>query len=125
MNSWSDWVGAAGMSCSARMRSHSSHGFDANALSSSGISASAWARRAEALERHDPAHRLEQGIEAGALLVGAVGAEGGDGGVDELRIDRSQRLVVHPQALDDPGAHVLHHHVGVAREAMDDAATVG
>ena len=45
MNSWSDWVAAAGMSLSVRMRTHSAAGLEPNASSSSGISASALSRR--------------------------------------------------------------------------------
>ena len=38
MKSWRAWVRAAGMSCSARMRSHSSHDRDAKASSRIGVS---------------------------------------------------------------------------------------
>ena len=48
-------------------------------------------RSAEALQMLDAAHGLEYRVIARPIAVGAVGTEGGDGAVDQARIQRAQR----------------------------------
>ena len=81
-------------------------------------------RPAETLGGHDAAHGLEQGIEARPLLVGTVGAEGGDGGIDEARVDGAEVLVTHAQPVAYAGPHVLHRDVGAPGQAVDEGAPV-
>ena len=60
-------------------------------------------RPAEALQRHEPAHGLQQGIEAGAIDIGTGGAEGGHRAVDELGLRASRVRVAHASRSATPG----------------------
>src|SRR5262249_24959379 len=67
---------------------------------------------AKALQVLDAAQGLEDRIVPRPVAVGAVGAEGGDGAVDQARIESPERRRVHAEPLGDAGAHVLHEDVG-------------
>jgi hypothetical protein len=82
-------------------------------------------RAAEALHRHDPAHGLQQRVEAGAVAVGAVGAERRDRRVDDARVEAPERGVVDAEPMHHARTHVLHHHVGAHGQAVHDGAAVG
>ena len=70
-------------------------------------------------------HRLEHRVVPRTLGVRAAAAEGAGGGVDEARIVPAERFVVDAQPRGDAGAEVLHRHVGVAGQVMDDLLALG
>ena len=60
----------------------------------------------------------------GPVRVGAVLAVARHRDVDDLRVERAQRLVVHAQALGDAGPVVLQEDVGRARQLPEDLAAL-
>ena len=53
-------------------------------------------------DRHDPAVGLDEGLVARVLRLGAAPTEGGDGGVDELRIERRDVVVARARTVPCP-----------------------
>ena len=79
----------------------------------------------QAGDRHQPAHALRDLVEAGTLAIRPVLAEARDAGIDQPRIDRSQRRIVDAEAELHVGAIVLHQHVGALHQALQDRHAVG
>ena len=73
----------------------------------------------QAGHRHQSAHALRDLVEARPVGVGAVLAEAGDAGVNQLRIDLRQRLVVDAEALLHVGPEILDHDVGLLDHALE------
>ncbi len=63
---------------------------------------------------HDPAEGLHDRVHRLARPGAALRAEAADRGVDEAGVDSAHGRVVDAEPLGDPGAVVLHQHVGVA-----------
>ncbi len=74
---------------------------------------------------HDPAERLHQRLVAGAVLAGAGAPEGGDGAVDQPRVDFRERLVAEAEALHGAGAEVLDEDVGLTHQCLDHLDALG
>ena len=70
--------------------------------------------------RHEPAHALGDLIEARPLGVRAVLTEAGKARVDEAGVERAECLVVDAEPVLHVGPVVLHHHVGLGGEALED-----
>ena len=71
-----------------------------------------------AVDAHDAAAGLHQRVVAGPLLVGAGVAEGAAVAIDQPRVLGHQVVGGQAELLDQPGAQVLQHHVGL----LDDVA---
>src|ERR1043166_8092432 len=80
------------------------------------------ARRAVFLagDRHGAAGRLRDHVEGEVLLERAAFAEALHLAIDDRRVDRLDHVVAEPEALDRAGREILDHHVGLAREALDE-----
>ena len=76
-------------------------------------------------DRHGAAHALDQEIVAGAGRVGAVLTEARDRADHEAGVQRAERGGVEAVAREAPDLEVLHHDVGVAREAAHQRLPVG
>ena len=76
-------------------------------------------------DRHQAAHALRDLVEARAHAIGAVLAVARDAAVDQPRIDRGHRLVADAEPVLHIGAIVLHQHVGLRRELLQDRYPVG
>ena len=68
---------------------------------------------------HQPAHALRDLVEARAAVIRPVLAESGNAAVNQTRVDRVERLVIHPQAVLDVRTVVLHHHVGFFDQSLE------
>ena len=75
-------------------------------------------------EAHDAAHRLEDGVVALAVRVGAGLAEAGAGDVDDALVDGADRRIVEAVALERADREVLQKHVGLLREIAHDRLAV-
>src|SRR2546421_4478965 len=82
-------------------------------------------RTAEALERHDASHALQHRVEPRAVDERPGGAEGRSRAVDEAWVEGAQPRFADAQPVGHARAHVLHDHVGVTREPLDDGASLG
>ena len=71
-------------------------------------------------DRHDAGHRLDLAVIAGGRSFRAGLAEAGDGAIDQPRIDRRQRLIADAELVHHAGPEILHHHVGLGGEPLDD-----
>ena len=90
----------------------------------------------EAVDAHQAAHALSYEVESGATAVRACRAEARYGAIDDGRIERAHIFIGKAHAIDDTGAEVVNHHIGVfehvahygetlfALEVEDDAALV-
>ena len=80
------------------------------------------ARKVVALagDRHQPAHRLDEEVVAGAVGIGPGLAEAGDRAVDQPRVDRAQALVVEPVAREPAPLVVLQQDVGGRHQPPDE-----
>src|SRR6185437_5427459 len=76
-------------------------------------------------DAHQPAHPLDEEVVAAALRVGSAMAEAGDGTIDQARVDRRQRGIVEPVAVERPGFEILDHDVGRRGHALDDLGPLG
>ena len=72
--------------------------------------------------RHDAGGGLDHVIVGGLRPTRAVLAEGGEGGVDQPRIDRRERLVAKPQRLERSRPIVLDEDVGGGGKLLEDVA---
>ena len=77
-----------------------------------------------AVEPHDAGARLRQKVLTGPLDPRALVAVAGDRGIDDAGIDRPDRGVVEPEALDDAGPEILQHDVGLA-DQLSERGEVG
>jgi hypothetical protein len=66
--------------------------------------------------RHDPRHRLDNGIHRRLVEIGAVHAEARDARVDEARVERFERGEVELPRSHGAGLHVLDEHVAASGE---------
>ena len=55
----------------------------------------------------------------GAIAVRAAVAIAGEGGVDDLRVDRAQRLVATAEAVHDAGTEGIDHHIGLGHHTLE------
>ena len=79
----------------------------------------------QAGDRHQAAHALRDLVEARAHAVGTVLAVAGNAAVDEARVDRRHRLVADAEAVLHVGPIVLHQHVALRGELLQDRDAVG
>ncbi|MBI2319302.1 MAG: hypothetical protein HYU75_20470 [Betaproteobacteria bacterium] len=63
-------------------------------------------------ERRQAAVPLGHGVVGGLIGIRTVGAEAGDGTVDEARIELAHRLVRDPETAGHAGAEVFHQDIG-------------
>src|SRR3990172_3014205 len=71
------------------------------------------------------AHGLDAEIVGGAVTVGPQGAEAGDGGADNARIDGAERLIVQPQPLGYARAEVVDYDIRGADKVVQHLAPFG
>src|SRR5262249_20067586 len=71
-------------------------------------------------QRHEPAHRLAQRIESGAVAIGPVLPEPRYRDEDDARLELAQTLVAEPHLLHDAGSEILQHDVGFRHERRED-----
>src|SRR5260221_563531 len=62
----------------------------------------------------------DKSVTAGAVAIGAVGAEAGDAAIDETRVDLAQALIIELQPMLHIGPEVLDHDVGVLDQPVQD-----
>src|SRR5207247_4972324 len=67
---------------------------------------------------HDAGEGLHERFVARRVLAGSGAAEGGDGAVDQPRVDGGERLVAKAEALHGARAEILDEHVGRAHEGL-------
>ena len=75
-----------------------------------------------ASDRHQAAHPLDDLVDARPRLVGAILAEGRDAGIDQPRVDRSQRLISEAEPFLHVGPKILHQHVCLLDHAVENVA---
>ncbi len=71
-------------------------------------------------QAHQPAHRLAERVEGGALAIGAVLAEAGDRGQDDVRLQLAQPVVAEPHLRHRPGTEVFEHDIGARHQRGED-----
>src|SRR6185437_1503120 len=76
-------------------------------------------------DRHDAAHRLHLAVIAGAVALGPGLAETAYRAINQLRIDRRERLVADAELVHHARAEILHHDVGLFSELLDDGNRLG
>src|SRR5262249_59561097 len=76
-------------------------------------------------DRHDTTHSLNLAVIGGGGTLWAGLAEARYRTVNEPPIDPRQHLIADPHAVHDAWAEVLHHHVGLGGEAVDDLDRLG
>ena len=88
----------------------------------------AHARRAVGLEagdRHQPGHRLDHAVERRRPGQRADAAEARHRAIDQPWIDLAQRVVADAKAIHHARPEILHHHVGLGRQALDGLDRLG
>ena len=76
-------------------------------------------------DAHQPAHRLQDRVVAGARRVRPGLAEAGHRAIDDAGVDRLDRFVIEPVALEIADLVVLHHHVAGFGQLADDVLAFG
>jgi len=76
-------------------------------------------------DAHQAAHRLEDRVVTGARRVRPGLAETGHRAIDDAGIDRLDRFVIQPVALEIADLVILHHHVAGLCELADDVLALG
>ena len=71
-------------------------------------------------QRHQPAHRLAERIECGAVAIGPVLAEAGDRDQDDVGLQLAQLLIAEAHRLHRAGAEILQHDVGGLHQRGED-----
>ena len=71
-------------------------------------------------DAHQAAHRLQDRVVAGARRVRPGLAEAGHRAIDDAGVDRLDRFIIQPVALEIADLVVLHHHVAGFGELADD-----
>src|SRR5665213_1832808 len=78
-----------------------------------------------ASDAHQAAHRLQDRVIAGAARIRPGLPKAGHRAIDDARVDRLDRIVVQPVALEITDLVVLHHHVAVFRQFANDGLALG
>src|SRR5262249_60890122 len=73
--------------------------------------------------RHEPAHRLREGVQPRLCAPRSFGTEGGDGAVDEPRVHGGEGDVVDAELLRDAVAIAFEDDVGGLDQAIEGLAT--
>ncbi len=71
-------------------------------------------------QRHDARQRLDLAVIAGLVAIRAGLAEAGHRAIDQPRVDLGQRGIADAEPVHHAGAEILHDHVGVGDQALDD-----
>ena len=71
-------------------------------------------------QRHDARQRLDLAVIAGLVAIRSGLAEAGHRAIDQPRVDLGQRGVADAEPVHHAGAEILHDHVGVGDQALDD-----
>ena len=70
--------------------------------------------------RHHPGEGLDDVVEGAVTALRSGLAEAGNRAVDDVRIHRPEVVVAETEPLHCAGAEVLHDHVGVPRQGLED-----
>src|SRR5262245_39479340 len=76
-------------------------------------------------DAHQPAHRLQDRVIAGARRVRPGLAEAGDGAIDDTGVDRPDRLIVEAVALEIADLVILHENVAALGDVANDLLPLG
>jgi hypothetical protein len=71
-------------------------------------------------DRHEARHALDQVVVSGAVGIGPVLPETGDGTVDEARVERREGRVVEPVLRQAADLEILKENIGLRGEAADE-----
>src|SRR5208337_4204668 len=75
-----------------------------------------------ALRRHRARARLQQGIEAGLVVLGSAISEAVERHIDDAGVARRQAFVVEAELAHPPRPEILDHDVGPVGEPVNDFA---
>ena len=73
-----------------------------------------------ALGTHEARARLEERIKPWLVVIGASGTEGGDGGIDEARVQLRQRVVINAIALRSSWTQIFDHDISFPHQIIHD-----
>ena len=76
-------------------------------------------------DRHDPGHCLQLAVEGGGAALRPVLAKAGNGAIDQLRVQRAQRLVADAEAVHDAGPEVFPDDIGAFGELLTISTASG
>ncbi len=71
-------------------------------------------------DRHQSADRLDHEVVPGPVRGRSVGAVAADREVDEIGIQRAQRVVIEPEPRQGAGSEVLDEDVGIGEQPAQD-----
>ena len=73
-----------------------------------------------ALGTHEAGARLKEQIKPWLVVIGAGGTKGGDGGIDEARVQLRERVVINAIALCGSWTQILDDDIGFPHQVIDD-----